>query len=93
MAKFLDQFSKPADSKTNIPMLLDLESIQESIRCLLKANESYSIAVEILRKRYANEQVLISSYMESFVKLLHITSIKSGLRAMYNLVEGNTRNL
>ena len=71
------------------------KDVQESIRGLLITNENYSIALKILRERYANKQVLISSYMESFVKLQPITSMKnvSGLRAMYDLVEGNVRNL
>ena len=42
-----------------------------------------------------NKQVLINSYMESFVKLQTRTSMKnvSGLKAMYDLVEENVRNL
>ena len=71
------------------------KDVQEFIRGLLITNENYSIALKILRERYANKQVLISSYMESFVKLQPIASMKnvSGLRAMYDLVEGNVRNL
>ena len=70
------------------------KDVQESIWGLLITNEN-SIALKILRERYANKQVLISSYRESFVKLQPITSMKnvSGLRAMYDLVEGNVRNL
>ena len=66
-----------------------------SIWGLLITNENYSIALKILRKRYANKEVLISFCMESFVKLQPITSIinASGLRAMYDLVEGNVCNL
>ena len=71
------------------------KDVQESIRGLLITNENYSIALKILQEHYANKQVLIISYIESFVKLQPITSIKnvSGLRAMYDLVEGNLRNL
>ena len=71
------------------------KDVQESIRGLLITNENYSIALKILRERYANKQVLISSYMEIFVKLQPITSTKnvSGLKAMYDLVEGNVRHL
>ena len=100
---FWDQFSAAVDSKTNIPDVVKFsylkgvlsKDVQESIRGLLIANENYSIALKIIRERYANKQVLISSYMESFVKLQPITSMKnvSGLRAMYDLVEGNVRNL
>ena len=48
----------------------------------MKTNENYSIALKILRECYANKQVLISSYMESFVKLELTTSMKNvdGLR-------------
>ena len=61
----------------------------------LITNENYSIALKILREHYASKQVSISSYVESFVKLQPITSMKnlSGLRAMYDLAEGNVRNL
>ena len=87
---FWDQFSAAVDSKTNIPNVVKFsyltdvlsENIQESIRGLLKTNENYSIVLKILRERYTNKQVLISSYMESFVKLELTTSMKnvSGLR-------------
>ena len=68
--------------------------VQESIRGFLITNEN-SIALKVLRECYANKQVLISSYMESFVKLQPITSMTnvSGLRAIYGLVEGNVCNL
>ena len=71
------------------------KDVQESTCGLLITNENYCIALKILQKRYANKQVLISSYTENFVKLQPITSMKnvSGLRAMYDLVEGNVRNL
>ena len=100
---FWDQFSAAVDSKTNIPDVVKFSylkgvlsnDVQESIRGLLITNENYSIALKILQEHYANKQVLIISYIESFVKLQPITSIKnvSGLRAMYDLVEGNLRNL
>ena len=100
---FQDQFSSAVDSKTNIPDVVKFshlkgvlsKDVQESIRGLLITNGNYSIALKILRGRYANKQVLISSFMESFVKLQPITSLKNviGLRAMYDLVVGNVRNL
>ena len=65
------------------------KDVQESIRVLLITNENYGIALKILRERYANKQVLISSYIESFVKVQPITSMKnvSWLRAMYDLID------
>ena len=71
------------------------KDVQEPIRGLLITNGNYIIASKILREYYVNKQVLISSYMESFVKLSLIASMKyiSGLRPMCDLVEGNVRNL
>ena len=100
---FWDQFSVAVDSKTNIPNVVKFsylkgvlsKDVQESIRVLLITNENYGIALKILRERYANKQVLISSYIESFVKVQPITSMKnvSWLRAMYDLIDRNVRNL
>ena len=71
------------------------KDVQEPIPGLLITNENYIIASKILQEYYVNKQVLISSYMQRFVKLSLITSMKyiSRLRAMYHLVEGNVRNL
>ena len=100
---FWDQFSTAVNSKADIPDVVKFsylkgvlsKAVQESIQGLLITNENYSIALKILWERFANKQVLIGSYMESFVKLQPITPVKniSGLRAMYNLVEGNVCNL
>ena len=65
--------------------------VQESIWGLLISNENNSIALKVLWERHANKQVLISSYMERFVKFQPITSKKnvSGLKAVHDLVEEN----
>ena len=103
MQSFWDQFSAAVDSKTNIPDIVKFSYLkgvlskdaQEFIGALLITIENYSIALKILRECYANKQVLIGSFMESFVKLKPMKSMKNakGLRAMYHLVEGNVRNL
>ena len=100
---FWDQFFASVDSKTNIPDVVKFsylkgvlsKDVQESRRGFLTTNENCSIALKILRERYTNKQVLISSYMESFEKLQPITSTNnvSGLRTINDLVEGNVRNL
>ena len=87
-----DQFFAVVDSKTNIPDVANFfylkgvlsEDVQESIRGLLITNENYNIALKVLRERYKNKQVLVST--ESFVKLQPITSMKNvgGLRAKCN---------
>ena len=78
----MDQCSTGDDSTTNIP-----DAVKFSYLKSVLSKDVHSIALKILRERYANKQVLISSYMESFVKLQPITSMKnvSGLRAMYDL--------
>jgi hypothetical protein len=58
-------------------------------------SENYKEAIDILKDRFGNEQVLISAHMES---LLRISKIKSrdnvkGLRMLYNHVESCVRNL
>ena len=100
---FWDQFFAAVPSKTNIPDVVKFsylkgvlsKDVQNSIRGLLITNENYIYCSKILRERYANKQVLISSYMEIFVKLQPKTSMKnvSGLKAMYDLVEGNVSHL
>ena len=75
---FLDQFSAAVDNKTNIPDVVKFsylkgvltKDVQDSIRGLLITNENYSTALKILRERYANKQVLKSSYMERFCKIV-----------------------
>ena len=81
---FWDQFPAAINSKANIPDVVKFsyltgvlsKGVQESIQGLLIANENYSITFKILREHYANKQVLIGSYIESFVKLQPITPVK-----------------
>ena len=58
-------------------------------------SKNYKEAIDILKDRFGNEQVLISAHMES---LLRISKIKSrdnvkGLHMLYNHVESCVRNL
>ena len=56
---------------------------------------NYQKAVEILKERYGNKQVLISSYMDVFVKLPKADNMKDidKLRKIYNSLETSVRNL
>ena len=67
-----DQFSAGDDSTTNIPDVLRCSYLKGVL-----SKDNNSIALKILRESYANKQVLISSYMESFVKLQPRTSMKN----------------
>ena len=67
----------------------------DSIKGLTLNSDNYKEAVEILCERYGNEQVLISSHMQSLLTIQKIKSkdnIKS-LRTLYNHVESCVRNL
>ncbi|XP_066930926.1 uncharacterized protein [Clytia hemisphaerica] len=67
----------------------------DSIKGLTLNSDNYKEAIEILCERYGNEQVLISSHMQSLLRIQKIRSkdnIKS-LRTLYNHVESCVRNL
>ena len=57
--------------------------------------DTYREAVDILKDRFENEQVLISAHMESLSRINKITSRHKdkGLRMLYNHVESCVRNL
>lgn len=59
------------------------------------SSENYKEAIELLRERFGNEQVLISAHMESLLKITKIKSKENikGLRNLYNHVESCVRNL
>ena len=56
---------------------------------------NYKQAIHTLKERYANPQMLISSHMESSVKLPSIKNANNvvGLRKIYDQVESSVRNL
>ena len=58
-------------------------------------SDNYKEAVDILKDRFGNEQVLISAHMESLLRINKITSRHNvkGLRMLYNHVESCVRNL
>ncbi|XP_028403430.1 uncharacterized protein LOC114526129 [Dendronephthya gigantea] len=62
---------------------------------LTLSSENYKDAIDILRDRFGNEQVLISAHMESLLKIDKIRSVSNvkGLRTLYTHVENCIRNL
>ena len=65
-----------------------------SISGLALSSDNYKEAIDILKKRYGNPQVLITAYMETLLKLGKIKGKDiSGLRKLYNEVENCLRNL
>ena len=62
---------------------------------LTLSSSNYLKALDILRERYGNKQILISSHMDVLVKLPRATSFKDieTLRKIYNSLETSVRNL
>ena len=73
--------------------LCDSANVTISGLSILAAN--YVQAIELLKDRYGNSQVLISAYMEKFVLLPKIKNDDDirGLRSLYDQIESNVRNL
>ena len=59
------------------------------------SNQNYLEAVQLLKNRYGNPQLLINTYMEQFVQLDKIEKSNDviRLRMFYNKVEITIRNL
>ena len=62
---------------------------------LTLTSENYKEAIDLLRQRYANPQVLISAHMKKFVSLNNVKSVHDvkGLRNLFDTVESSIRNL
>ena len=71
------------------------ETTSECIKVLSLTSANYQKAVEILKERYGNKQILISSYMDVLVKLPRADNMKDTdkLRKIYNSSETSVRNL
>ena len=65
------------------------------ISSLAPTSANYQTAVNILKKRYGNPQVLISSFMNKFVSLSKVNSDKDivSLRKLLDQTESSIRNL
>jgi hypothetical protein len=100
---FWDQFQVAIHSNTRISDIdkfnylkgcLKGESLS-GVSGLTLNSENYQEAIEILKGRFGNEQILISAHMESLLRISKIASrdnIKE-LRMLYNHVESCVRNL
>ena len=71
------------------------EAPGECIKGLSLTSANYEKAVEILKERYGNKQILISSYMDVLMKLPKSNDMKdiNKLRKIYNSLETSARNL
>eukprot|EP00111_Clytia_hemisphaerica_P011254 TCONS_00032972-protein len=66
-----------------------------SVSGLTLNSENYQEAIQILKDRYGNEQILISAHMEALLKMNKVKGREDlkNLRKLYNDVENCLRNL
>ena len=100
---FLEQF-EAAVHKNNelsrIEKFTYLKSLLEekplmSIKGLPLTSENYEVALDILKSRYGNKQVIISKHMDHLIKLPNIShsSNTKELRNLYDKIEINIKSL
>ena len=71
------------------------DSAKSCISGLSLSSANYFEAIELLKQRYGNPQMLINAYMKRFVQLPVIKNNNDvfGLRKLYDQVESSVRNL
>ena len=72
-----------------------MDSFQASINGLSLSSSNYNEAVELLKQRYGNTQMLINAHMKKFVKLPVIKNNNdiNDLRLLYDQIESSVGNL
>lgn len=70
-------------------------SASEAVWALTLSAANHQDAINILKKRFGNRQLIVSKYMETHHNIDPVTSEQNlwGLRKLYNDVEANTRSL
>ena len=100
---FIDSFECAVDKndrlsdveKMNYLVNLVSGEAENCINGLSLCNENYTIALNLLKERYADKQVLISSHMNKLLELKSVHEISNtvGLRALYDHVNAQVRSL
>ena len=98
-----DQYNFDIHQKQNISDIVKstylksylCDSANSVISGLTLTSENYKEAIDLLRQRYANPQVLTSAHMKKFVSLNNVKSVHDlkGLRKLFDSVESSIRNL
>lgn len=70
-------------------------SALEAISGLTLTSANYDEAIEILRKRFGNKQLIINKHMEQLLSIDRVSSQHDvkGLRQLYDTIESNVRSL
>ena len=100
---FWDQFNSAIHSNDSIndidkfcySKFFLCDSAESCISGLSLSSANYFEAIELLKQRYGNPQMLINAYMKRFVELPVIKNKNGvfGLRKLYDQVESSIRNL
>ena len=100
---FWDQYDSAIHQKQNISDIDKFtylksflrDSADSVISGLTLTSENYKEAIDLLRQRYPNPQVLTSAHMKKFVSLNNVKSFHDvkGLRKLFDTVESSIRNL
>jgi hypothetical protein len=100
---FWDQFKTSVHNNTGISAIDKFNYLKgclsgealAAVSGLALSSSNYLEAIELLSKRFGNEQLLISAHMESLLKIGKVRSreIIKELRMLYNHVENCIRNL
>ena len=81
--------------KFNYLKSLLVETAQKVVAGLALTSANYEKAVELLRARFGNRQIVISSHMEALTRIPKIMSISEikRLRSLYDTVESHLRGM
>lgn len=99
---FLDHFTAAVDSKdslTNIEKFTYLKGLLkgtalQAIEGFPLTNQNYVEAMLVLKERFGNPQLIVSSHMNNLIKLDKVTNSSVGdLRCLYDKIESNVRAL
>ena len=99
---FIESFEAAVDSKdslSNVEQFTYLKGYLSNLalQCIEGfplTNENYTEALKLLKERYGNPQLIISSHMNSLIKLDNVANAGvKDLRHLYDKIEFNTRAL
>ena len=100
---FWDSFNAAVHENTRLEEIMKFNYLKSvlrgsalsSISGLSLTSENYEQAVDILKKRYGNKQLLISSHMDKLLSISPVTSVNDigKIRNVYDEIEVHVRNL
>ena len=100
---FIDSFTCSIDQNSSISDIQKMTYLQsllcdsaaDTIENFALSSENYQPALELLKSRFGNDQVLISAHMNNLLKINPIKSLSNvtGLRKVYDNIESQIRSL